>query len=72
MNINIKATNTTLTPSIKSNVESKLSVIEKFTRPEDVIYVELAEDTHHQSGMFFRLAHMEFMQMQTVMIFMKP
>ncbi|HMR55153.1 MAG TPA: ribosome-associated translation inhibitor RaiA [Candidatus Doudnabacteria bacterium] len=55
MKINIKATNTTLTPTIKSNVESKLSVIEKFTRPEDVIYVELAEDTHHQSGMFFRV-----------------
>jgi ribosomal subunit interface protein len=55
MNINIKATNTTLTPTIKSNVENKLSVIEKFTRPEDIIYVELAEDTHHKSGTFFRV-----------------
>lgn len=55
MKINIKATNTTLTPSIKSNVESKLSVIEKFTKPEDVIHVELAEDTKHHSGQFFRV-----------------
>jgi len=55
MKINIKATNTSLTPSIKSNVENKLSVIKNFTKPEDVIYVELAEDRKHQSGQYFRV-----------------
>lgn len=55
MKINIKATNTTLTDSIRRNVESKLSVIENFARPEDVIHVELAEDKKHQSGNFFRV-----------------
>lgn len=55
MNINIKATNTTLTNSIRSNIENKLEVIEKFIKPEDVIHVELAEDKKHQSGQFFRV-----------------
>ncbi len=55
MKINIKATNTTLTDSIRSNIESKLGIIEKYIRPEDVIFVELAEDSKHQSGQFFRV-----------------
>lgn len=55
MNVNIKATNTTLTPSIRGNIENKLEALEKFLKPEDVIYVELAEDTHHNSGQFFRV-----------------
>ena len=55
MNINIKATNTTLTDSIRSNVEGKLEPLEKFIREEDVIHLELAEDTKHQSGEFFRV-----------------
>lgn len=55
MKINIKATNTSLTPTIKNNVETKLSVISNFTKPEDVIHVELAEDRKHQSGQFFRV-----------------
>ncbi len=55
MNISIKATNTTLTPAIKQSVEEKLQVLEKFMRPEDKIHVELAEDTHHQKGMFSRV-----------------
>ncbi|QQS23379.1 ribosome-associated translation inhibitor RaiA [bacterium] len=55
MNINIKATNTTLTPAIRSNIENKLEVLSKFLKPEDVIHVELAEDTHHNSGQFFRV-----------------
>ncbi len=55
MNINIKATNTTLTDSIRSNVQAKLEPLEKFLRPEDVIHLELAEDTKHQSGQFFRV-----------------
>jgi putative sigma-54 modulation protein len=55
MKINIKATNTSLTPSIKSNIESKLSVLEKFLKSEDMIYVELAEDKKHHTGQFFRV-----------------
>lgn len=55
MNINIKATNTTLTPAIKETVQNKLSVIEKFLKPEDVIHMELAEDRKHQSGEFFHV-----------------
>lgn len=55
MNINIKATNTTLTDAIRSNVSEKLEPIEKFLRPEDVIHLELAEDRHHNSGQFFRV-----------------
>lgn len=55
MNIAIKATNTTLTPAIKENIESKLSALEKFLKPEDKIHVELAEDRKHQSGQFSRV-----------------
>ena len=55
MNVSIKATNTTLTPAIRESVEVKLQVLEKFLRPEDKVHVELAEDTHHQKGMFSRV-----------------
>ncbi len=55
MNINIKATNTTLTDSIKANINDKLSVLEKFMRPEDMVHIEIAEDRKHQSGEFFRV-----------------
>ncbi len=55
MNITIKATNTTLTDAIRTNVEDKLSGLEKFLKPEDKIHVEIAEDTHHASGMFSRV-----------------
>ncbi len=55
MNINIKATNTTLTGAIRDTIEAKLSVLEKFLKEEDIIHLELAEDTHHQSGQFFRV-----------------
>lgn len=47
MNIDIKATNTTLTPAIRSAVEDKLSVMEKFLRPEDKIRVEVEFDLKH-------------------------
>jgi ribosomal subunit interface protein len=54
MNITIKATNTTLTEAIKQSVHDKLSSIEAFLKPEDVVHVEVAEDTHHKSGLFSR------------------
>ncbi len=55
MNINIKATNTTLTEAIKQTIEDKLKVIEAFLRPEDKIHVEVAEDKHHHTGLFSRV-----------------
>lgn len=55
MNITTKATNTTLTDAIKTNTEEKLAVLESFLRPEDVIRVEIAEETHHQKGRFSRV-----------------
>jgi putative sigma-54 modulation protein len=54
MNINIKATNTTLTPSIKSFIEDKLSTLEKFFRPEDKIRVEIEVDKKRKNEPPFR------------------
>ena len=54
MNINIKATNTTLTPAIKSFIEDKLSVLEVFVKSEDKIRVELEVLKKHRTGMTFR------------------
>jgi len=54
MNINIKATNTTLTPSIKSFIEEKISILEKFFRPEDKIRVEIEVDKKHSHEPAFR------------------
>lgn len=50
MNINIKATNTTVTPAIRANIEEKLMVLDPFLKPEDVVHVELSVDTRHKSG----------------------
>ncbi len=55
MNINIKATNTTLTDAIRQTIENKISTIEGFMKPEDKIRVEIGEDTHHKSGLFSRV-----------------
>lgn len=54
MNINIKATKTTLTPSIKQFVEDKLTILEKFVREEDKIRVEIEVDKKHHTGLVFR------------------
>lgn len=54
MNINIKATKTTLTPSIKSFLEDKLSGLSKFIRSEDKIRAEIEVDKKHHSGLVFR------------------
>ena len=54
MNINIKATKTTLTPAIREFVENKLESIESFIKPEDKIRVELEVDKKHSSGNVYR------------------
>lgn len=55
MKINIKATNTTLTPAIKSFVEDKLQSLSKFLKPENKLHVELEVDKKHKSGDVFRV-----------------
>lgn len=55
MNLNIKATKTTLTPSIQQILSQKLAALEKFLRPEDKIYAEFEVDKKHKSGLVFRV-----------------
>lgn len=55
MNINIKATNTTLTPSIRENILDKLIILGPFLRPEDMVHVEIEEITRHKNGMTSRV-----------------
>ncbi len=55
MNIQIKATNTSVTEAIRNSIEEKVKVLEKFMKPEDMVHVELAEDAHHHSGQFSRV-----------------
>ena len=55
MNINIKATNTTVTDAIRSNIEDKLAVLEKFLKSEDKVFVEIVDDSHNQKGLFSRV-----------------
>ena len=54
MNINIKATNTTLTPSIKNYIEDKLETLENFFRSEDKIRVEIEVDKKRSKEPQFR------------------
>lgn len=59
MTINIKATNTELTPAISAYVEEKVNGLEKFiiTKDPDSVLanVEIGMSTkHHQSGKVFR------------------
>jgi ribosomal subunit interface protein len=54
VNINIKATKTTLTPSIREFVEDKLQALETFIKPEDKIRVEMEVDKKHSSGKIYR------------------
>ncbi len=50
MNLNIKATNTTITPAIRESIETKVSVIATFLRESDNVHVEIEVDLRHQSG----------------------
>lgn len=54
MNINIKATNTTLTPAVKNFIQDKLSNLLSFIKEEDKIRVELEVEKKHKSGLIFR------------------
>jgi putative sigma-54 modulation protein len=58
MNLNIKTTNTTLTPAISDYVEKKIGMLNKFVNLEgDNVFIqaEVGKTTrHHKSGDFFR------------------
>ncbi len=53
-NINIKATNTTITPAINDYVAKHIKTLVKFLREENDVHVELEVDPKHQSGPKFR------------------
>lgn len=55
MKINIKATNTTLTPAIKAFIDDKMSALEDFLKPEHKLHVELEVNKKHKSGDLFRV-----------------
>ncbi len=54
MNINIKATNTTLTPAIRQTIEDKIQVLDKFVKAEHKIRVELEVLKKHHKGLVHR------------------
>ncbi len=53
MNISMKGTNLTLTPSVKQYVNEKVGNLAKFIVATEA-KVELERDRHHQSGQVFR------------------
>lgn len=54
MNLNIKASKTTLTPSLQADIESKLSVLEPFLRSEHKVRVEIEARASHSTSEEFR------------------
>ncbi len=53
MNISIKGTNLTLTPSVKQYVDEKIGNLAKFIVASEA-KVELERDKHHRTGLVFR------------------
>lgn len=54
MNLNIKATNTTLAPSVRNFIEEKLEILSKFIREEDKIHFEIEVDKKRKGEPPFR------------------
>ncbi|HVY68176.1 MAG TPA: ribosome-associated translation inhibitor RaiA [Patescibacteria group bacterium] len=54
MSINIKITNTTLTPAIKEFIEEKLAALDRFLKPEDKVHVEIEVDKKRSKEPPFR------------------
>lgn len=54
MNLTIKATKTTLTPSIQADIETKLSALEDFLHSEDKVHVEVEARASKDNSQEFR------------------
>jgi len=63
MKINIKATNLSLTPAIRSYIEEKMAAVEKFLGSVEIINfdfeVELTTKHHHKGEIFRAEANLE-------------
>lgn len=55
MEINIKATHTSITPAIRQAVEEKLESLTKLLRPEDSVFVEVEVEKLKDSGEVHRV-----------------
>jgi putative sigma-54 modulation protein len=54
MNLNIKATNTTLTPALRGFIEEKMLTLGRFLREEDKVRVEIEVDKKRTHEPLFR------------------
>lgn len=54
MNLNIKATKTTVTSAIRSAITEKLRRLERFLKPEHKVHVEFAVEKTKSQGMRYR------------------
>lgn len=52
--VNIKTTNTKITPSIKEYLNSNISKLNRFLREENIVHAELEQQTKHKSGLIYR------------------
>lgn len=55
MNLTIKTTRTSLTDSLRTAIEEKLSVLESFLKSQHKLSLELEVDAKHKSGLIFRV-----------------
>ncbi len=56
MNLNIKATNTTITDAIRDFIDEKIEDhLSKFLKNNEKVFVELQVDKKHKSGDLFRV-----------------